>query len=143
MRRIIDQMNLRKSSNAKFKLNQDFYDDLAWWVSFLNVFNGKCMFLEKCPTTDVQTDVSSLATGAFFRGDWIYHAFVSDLPSIRNLHINYKVVLAIVYAAKHWCKEDWSNKHIIISSDSTAAVSIINKGTCRNPVVMKFLQELF
>ena len=113
-------MNLLKSSNAKFKLNQDFYDDLAWWLSFLNVFNGKCMFLEKCPTTDVQTDASSLAAGAFFRGDWIYHAFVSDLPSIRNLHISYKEVLSIVYA-KHWCK-DWSNKHIIISSDSTTAV---------------------
>ena len=102
--RIIDQMNLLKSSNAKFKLNQDFYDDLAGWLSFLNVFNGKCMFLEKCPTTDVETDASSLAAGAFFRGDWIYHAFVSDLPSIRDLHINYKEVLAIVYAAQHWCK---------------------------------------
>ena len=66
LRRIIDQMNLLNSSNAKFKLNQDFYDDLAWWLSFLNVFNGKCMFLEKCPTTDVQTDASSLAAGAFF-----------------------------------------------------------------------------
>ena len=63
--RIIDQMNLLKSSNAKFKLNQDFYDDLAAWLSFLNVFNGKCMFLEKCPTADVETDASSLAAGAF------------------------------------------------------------------------------
>ena len=143
LRCITDQMNLLKSSNAKFKLNQDVYDDLTWWLSFLNVFNGKCMFLEKCPSTDVQTDASSLAAGAFFRGDWIYHAFVSHLPFIRDLYMNYKEVLAIVYAAQHWCLKDWSNKHIIISLDSTTAVSIISKGTCKNPIVMKFLRELF
>ena len=81
---IIDQMNLLKSKNAKFKLNKDFYDDLSWWLSFLEVFNGKCMFLEKCPTTDLQTDASKFAAGAFYRGDWLYHAFIFDSPSVRD-----------------------------------------------------------
>ena len=63
-------------------------------------------------------------------------------PSVRDLHINYKEILAIIYAAKHWCK-DWSNKHVIISSDNITAVSIINKGSCKNPVIMRSLRELF
>ena len=65
LQRIIDQMNLLKSKNAKFKLNKDFYDDLSWWLSFLEIFIGKCMFLEKCPTTDLQRDAFKFATGAF------------------------------------------------------------------------------
>ena len=88
------------------------------------------MFLEKCPTTDLQTDASKFVAGAFYRGDWLHHAFTFDSPSVRDLHIlNYKEVLANIHAAKHWSK-DWSNKHMIISPDNTTAVSIINKGTC-------------
>ena len=115
---------------------------MSCWLFFLEVFNGKCMFLEKCSTTDLQTDASKFAASAFYRGDWLYHSFIFDSPSVRDLHINYKEVLAIVYAAKHWCK-DWFNKHVIISSDNTTTVSIINKGTCNNPAIMSSLIELF
>ena len=93
--------------------------------SFLSVFNGKCMFLEKVPTTDIQTDACPTAAGAFFHGDWLYHSFVLDIPEVRNLHINFKEVFAIILGAKRWSKL-WCNKHVIIQSDNTTAVSIIN-----------------
>ena len=91
------------------------------------MFNGKCLFLERLPATDVQTDASTYGAGAFFRGD---------------LHINYKEVLAIILAAKRWGHQ-WRNHHVIIQSDNTTAVSIINKGTSKNPIIMGFLRELF
>ena len=100
LRRILDQINRLNSPNAKFKFNQEFCADLSWWISFLSVFNGKCLFLERLPATDVQTDASTYGAGAFFRGDWFHHSFVMDSPSLRNLHINYKEVLAIIFAAK-------------------------------------------
>ena len=84
----------------------------------------------------------SLQLVPFYRAEWLYQAFIFDSRSVRDLHINYKEVLAIIYAAKHWCKA-WSNKHVTISSDNTTAVSIINKGTCKNPVIMSYLRELF
>ena len=89
----------------------------------------------------VQTDESTYGAGAFFRGDWFYHSFVMDSPSLRNLHINYKEVLAIIFAAKRWGHQ-WRNHHVIIQSDNTTAVSIINKGTSKNPIIMGFLLEL-
>ena len=66
--------------------------------------------------------------------------WIGFLPLI--LHINYKEVLAIVLAAKQWGSK-WCNQHVIIYSDSTTAVGIINKDTCRNPIVMHYLRELF
>ena len=51
-------------------------------------------------------------------------------------------MLAIYFAAKHWAPS-WSGQHIVIHSDNTTAVSILNKGSCKNKVVMGFLRELF
>ena len=98
---------------------------------FLSVFNGKCLFLDSMPTTDVQTDACSYGAGTYFHGSWLYHSFVMDKPEIRDLHINYKEVMAVVFAAKRW-GHLWSNKHIIILSDSASTVSIINKDTTKN-----------
>ena len=70
LRCILDQTNQLNSPNAKFKLNKDFYADLDWWLSFLSVFNGKCLFLDKLPTIDVQTDACTYGAGAYFHGDW-------------------------------------------------------------------------
>ena len=100
LRRILDQTNQLNSPNAKFKLNKDFYADLDWWLSFFSVFNGKHLFLDKLPTIDVQTDACTYGAGAYFHGDWHYHSFVMDTPEVRDFHINYKEVMAIVLAAK-------------------------------------------
>ena len=51
--RTLDQVNQLTSPKAKFKFNEDFYADLSWWISFLSVFNGKTLFLEEVPATDV------------------------------------------------------------------------------------------
>ena len=142
LRRILDLMNRLNSPNAKLRLNAEFYADLSWWISFLALFNGKCLFLDRIPTTDVQADACASGAGAFFRGDWAYHSFVMDNPAVRDLHINYKEVLAVVLAVKQWGSK-WCNQHVIIYSDSTTAVGTINKGTCRNPIAMHYLRELF
>ena len=106
----------------------------------MSVFNGKCLFLDSMPTTDVQTGACSYGAGAYFHGDWLFHSFVMDKPEIRDLHINYKEIIAIVFAAKHW-GHLWGSKHIILS-DSTS-VSIINKGTTKNSSIMSYSRESF
>ena len=54
------------SPNAKFKFNEDFYADLSWWISFLSVLNGKTLFPEEVPATDVQMDACGFGAGAIF-----------------------------------------------------------------------------
>ena len=103
----------------------------------------KCGFWRKyLPQIYRRLDACPTAAGAFFYGDWRYHSFVLDIPEVRNLHINFKEVLALILAAKCWGKL-WCNKHVIIQSDNTTAVSIINKGTTGNPIIMRYLREIF
>ena len=107
LRQIIDQICLLKSPRAKYKLNDEFFADLHWWISFLRIFNGKCAILNNVPTADVQTDACNIGAGSFFWADWHYHSFAFDKPEVANLHINFKEALAIYFAAKHWAPS-WS-----------------------------------
>ena len=58
------------------------------------------------------------------------------------LHINHKETLAVVLAAERWAPQ-WVNRHVIIHSDSQAAVTIINKGSTCNSLIMGYLRRLF
>ena len=37
----------------------------------------------------------------------------------------------------------WHGMHIIVYSDNTATVAMVNKGSSRNPVAMEWLRQLF
>lgn len=135
-------MNSLHSSSAKVRLSTEFYDDIHWWHSFLQVFNGQRPFLRKQPICDVDTDACQAAAGAYFRGDWLYHHFSLDSPLFASLHINHKEVLAQILAAFRW-GHLWANQHIIIHCDNIAAVHIINKGATAHPLIMHALRQLF
>lgn len=125
LRRILDMLNLLQSPSAKVRLAAEFHEDIRWWHSFFHYFNDKCTFLRQSPTTDVQTDACLVAAGAYFREDWLYFNFALDTPDLAHLHINYKEVLAQVFAVFRWAP-CWANQHVIIHSDNEAAVHIIN-----------------
>ena len=65
-----------------------------------------------------------------------------DKPTAQKLHINYKEVLAVTLAVKQWAGR-WQNMDALVITDSTFAKAIINKGTCRNKLVMAELRDLF
>ena len=69
-----------------------------------------------------------------------------ELPSLSALHINYKEVMAMVVdvvPAVESLALLWVNKHDILQLDNQAAVGIINKGSSKNPVIMKSCTEYF
>ena len=117
LRRILDMMNSLHSSSAKVRLSTEFYDDIRWWHSFLQVFNGQRPFLRKQPTCDVDTNACQAAAGAYFRGDWLNHHISLDSPLFASLHINNKEVLAEILAAFRWGPLS-ANQHIIILCDN-------------------------
>ena len=96
------------------------------------------------PSVDspVFMDACNSASGVFYNGDWLYTCFNLNWPEIADLHINYKEVLSIYIAARRWAPA-WANSSVTVFTDNTTACAIINKGTCRNPLVMSFLRALF
>ena len=63
--------------------------------------------------------MSSSSRGVYFWGGWLYHNFALDTPDLALLHINYKEVLAQVFAVFRWAP-CWANQHVIIHSDNEA-----------------------
>ena len=100
------------------------------------------MFYRNCPNYVVHTDSSNAAAGMFCGGDWQYIHWKKDYPQYHHLHINYKEVLAVLLSAKRW-GHMWRGADVTVVTDSVVAKSVINKGTCINPVVMDALRGLF
>jgi hypothetical protein len=49
--RLIDSLSNINNRNAKILLSSEFFDDIAWWVKFMNMFNGTVKFLDLKPIT--------------------------------------------------------------------------------------------
>ena len=84
----------------------------------------------------------SEAAGAYYNGECLYTKWKSVMPWADSLHINFKEVLALEPAVHQWAPY-WCNKKVFVHCDNQAAVSIINKGSCNNSVVMNSLRTVF
>lgn len=142
LRRMLDFVAKLKRPYHKALIPQTFKDDVRWWLSFLDVFHGKCFAKRNMPIFDLATDASSKAIGAHFRGDWAYLDFETDLPCFQHTHINYKEVFALVVAAELWAPS-WADSKLYWFTDSKVAQGIVKKGTCKDPMAMNSMRRLF
>ena len=117
-----------KASDHKIKLSGGIRADITWWQSFMASFNGRSLLLDHQPITSIFTDSCDVAAGGTFEGDWFYLNWELDCPSVANLHINSKEILAVFVAVCRWAPR-WRNKRICIQSDNTFIVASINRGT--------------
>lgn len=142
LRRMLDVNNLLKHKNDKARLTNEFRQDLLWWISFMDTFNGTVSFLDRRPIKNIWTDACNSGGGGFYQGDYFYVNWNADLPQIRNEHINVKETIAIVLALERWAS-CLANKRVILYTDNIAARSYINKATTKNALLMNFLRGLF
>ena len=141
LRRVLDLVNRLKLGSHKCRLSKGFNLDVEWWISALEKFNGT-VYYRVCGSHVVNTDACLTGAGMFCGGDWAYINWKNDFPAAESLHINNKEILAVVCAAKRWAGL-WRNCDVVVCTDSTVTKAVINKGTCRNEVVMTALRELF
>ena len=87
------------------------------------------------------TDSSNDAGGAFCQGDWVYTNWSADIPPISAHHINIKELAAVYAAAYRWAPL-WTNRRVIVHTDSEVVMAIINKGTSTNSVCTTMLNEM-
>ena len=102
---------LRQNVNhRKILLNQQFFANLDWFLTFLDTYNGTTYY--KVTEQDAQVYLDASLTG--LRG--IYGSFVYALPIPRGFH-DYSIVhleiLNILVACKIWASR-WENKKIQI-----------------------------
>ena len=142
LRRIFNTIRMLRQNAHRVRVSSEVRKDLLWWSNFIATFNGRSTILDQCPIECVFTDACNEGAGGSFGGDWFYFNWSKDWPQAENFHINEKEVIAVAIAAHRWAP-CWRNRHIIIYSDNTVTVSALNKGTCRNDIVMKCIRSLF
>ena len=135
-------MNKLSHSSLKIRLDASFHHDIQWWVTHMSTFNGIVVWLYFQSITNVYADACNTGGGTIFSGDYCYANWNLDQPHAANLHINYKESITVILAAKRWAPL-WLNKKIIIHTDSKTAMSVLNKGTCHNSIVMEALRDIF
>ena len=142
LRRILDRMNCLQRPHHRTRVTCDMRADITWWLRFMDMFNGTVPMVDYRPVAPVSIDACSEAAGAFFLDSFIYTPWASAGESVQSLHINHKEVMALEPAAHCWAPL-WANKLVHVHSDNQAAVAIINKGSCKNPIAMESLRRVF
>ena len=141
LRRIIDKITPLRHPGHRTRVTADMRADIIWWLGYMDVFNGSVRMLDDRPTTPVYIDACSIACGAFHGSDFVYTPWQS-WKGTETLHINHKETLSILPAICRWSSK-WTNKRVVVHCDNQAAVSILNKGSSRNPLVMEYLRQVF
>jgi hypothetical protein len=138
----LDTIRPLRKAHHKVKLSATFHDDLKWWSSFLDVFNGKYLALSYAPTHDVFMDACSGGAGIASGDDWYYVNWQVDMPEVADWHINCKETICAVLAARRWAPQ-WANSRVRFFTDNICTRANLSKGSAKNPILMPFLRELF
>ena len=133
VRRMINLLSVTKVSHHHIRLNTEFRSDLAWWVTFVDHWNG-ISFLQLTqqliPSENVFTDASgNFGCGAVWGRFWLQGQWPANWLSI---NIMTKELVPVVLACAMWGKH-WSGQHVQFHIDNMAVVEIVRKGSSKEP----------
>ena len=114
--------------------------DIAWWHTFLQSWNGVSLLPAAEPSQFIWSDASgSWGCGAAWNGCWFQIPWPSTWSSTP---ITPKELVPIVAAVAIWGL-DWAGQRVCCMCDNMAVVFAINKGSARDPHLMRLLRTLF
>ena len=100
--RIFYKISNLKHSSHRTLLHSAVRDDILWWHTFLETYNGRSILLDEQPIECAFTDACNEAAGGSFGLDWFFSNWDQAQPFASSFHINEKEVLAVVLAAQRW-----------------------------------------
>ena len=135
-------MTLRNAPcTGRIFLDEAFYRDIAWFVKFMQNYNGVTkIHKQNRPEVDLYVDACLVAVGAYTHGK-VYH---------KNIPLCYKNVLSIVHyemvnvviAFRTW-GHMWENKWVRVFCDNSAVVHILNTGASRDVFLLACARTLW
>ena len=137
---LIDASTTVKSLEHYIHLNAHARADIMWWHLFAQSWNGTSLLPSAEPTQVTYSDASgSWGCGAFCQDQWFHLQWPASWAST---HISPKELAPIVIALAVW-GAGWAGQRICCYSDNMAVVYAINKGSARDPQLMRLLRALF
>ena len=143
LRRMIDTVMTAKHLNHHVHLRAEFHSDLAWWSSFLPLWNARSLMSVHSKGNNPQiifsTDASgSWGCGAVWNSKWIQCKWDSFWP---DKSIALKEFLPIVLACVIWGPL-WAHSRVQVLCDNAAVISIVNARTSKRKDIMHLLRYL-
>ena len=143
LRRMIETACKAHEPNHWVRLNRSFHSDLAWWESFLEVWNGRSMMEIHMPAWDPEidfySDVSgSWGCGAVWQEKWLQCPWAGWWL---EECIATKELLPIVLACAMWGPH-WEHRRVQVHCDNSAVVQIIHKHSSKDHTILHLLRCL-
>ena len=142
MRHLIDTMAIPRRQHHRVRLNLQCKADMAWWLLFVQGWNGVAFL----PNLQVGEAVVADASGAWGCGAYTRKTlewFQLPWPSSWDgTNIAAKELLPLVMAAAVWGKS-WHGTLVHVWSDNQAVVAVLSSHSAHNPQLMHFLRCLF
>ena len=143
LRRMIKASTRAKQLDHWVRLDDQFRSDLAWWVEFLEVWNGKGFMWgvgsRLHPDVRFASDASGTwGCGAVWGKEWLQGRWGDDWS---ELNITIKELLPIVLGCAVWGPQ-WRRKLVLNLCDNMAVVQVCKSHKSKEPVVMHLLRCL-
>ena len=145
-RKLYKRLNCLKAKHHLCRVSSDVRADLLWWITCAKNLNSTSQIRsERTSFVTVATDATPESAGGIIydgiMSSWIFTDYKSWGSKVNDLPIVYKEVLAVlpvflIYAP--W----WRGKQVNLHLDNKPGVHILNKGVCKNDLVMSYLKLL-
>ncbi len=139
LRSLIDASTTVKHLDHHITLRAQARADIAWWYTFISSWNGVSILPEADPSQFLYSDASGTwGCGALCGQSWFQ---VQWRESWAGVHIAAKELVPIVIATAIW-GHLWRGRRICCYCDNMAVVYALNKGSARDPQLMRLLRSL-
>ncbi|XP_070546909.1 uncharacterized protein [Ptychodera flava] len=144
LRRLIDLTNSVSRQSHHIRLSKQSQPDFSWWANLSKSFNGTAFFIEETPLPQqiFTTDACSTAGAGIYVNNWFYMRWSTEHPTIADAHINLQELYTILVACKRW-HHFWDQRYIVVYTENTTTMCMINSSTSGNTTAMTWLCELF
>lgn len=123
------------------KLNSEVQVDLAWWETFLPLWNTRSMMEVHNPNCSPSVEFSSDASGSWGYGavwncEWLQQAWDSEWEH-QNIAAKELVPIAAACAILGPC---WQSQQVLVQCDNMAVVHVITARSSRDKTSMHLLR---
>ena len=143
LRRLIDLTKGASAPHRHIRLTREARKDLHAWLHFLQHFNGVTLCLNdkwlSSSTIKLFSDASNAGYSIIFGSSWFAAAWP---PSWRCHHITIKELFPIVMAIEAWGPLNFLTINFCFYAITLAVVTIINKLTSKDTVIMSLVRRL-
>ena len=143
LRRMIETAKKAKQLDHWIRLREEFHSDLAWWISFLEVWNGASFMSTHITAPHPDITFSSDATGSWGCGACLQqHWFLCPGAGQWTTQcIAVKEILSVVVACAIWGPY-WQHRQVLALSDNMAVVHVINSQSSKERTILHLLRCL-